>query len=193
VDCCHHSDAPTLIEIVDTSVVNVSLDHIRGSLSAGIDESTWTITSYLVSNAIIIPITGWLSRLSEENVSDLFYLPFYIQFLYVRLFMESPEPCIFRVLQGLGAALFSPFHRLFFLKHFQLVNTDGDGHLRRRHHVRTIIGPLLEDGLQTTGLAWIFYINVPIGMISILMTYFLSATLLYAANKMKIDYWGLYC
>src|SRR3972149_5414298 len=53
---------PTLIEIIDTSVVNVSLDHIRGSLSAGIDESTWTITSYLVSNAIIIPMTGWLSR-----------------------------------------------------------------------------------------------------------------------------------
>jgi len=54
---------PTLIEIVDTSVVNVSLDHIRGSLSAGLDESTWTITSYLVSNAIIIPITGWLSKI----------------------------------------------------------------------------------------------------------------------------------
>src|SRR5271157_5850705 len=53
---------PTLIEIVDTSVVNVALDHIRGSLSAGIDESTWTITSYLVSNAIIIPISGWLSK-----------------------------------------------------------------------------------------------------------------------------------
>jgi len=49
---------PTLIEIVDTSVVNVSLDNIRGSLSAGIDESTWIITSYLVSNAIIIPITA---------------------------------------------------------------------------------------------------------------------------------------
>src|SRR5512146_3018117 len=53
---------PTLIEIIDTSVVNVSLDHIRGSLSAGIDEATWSITSYLVSNAIIIPLTGWLSK-----------------------------------------------------------------------------------------------------------------------------------
>ncbi len=49
---------PTLIVIVDTSVVNVSLDHIRGSLSAGIDESTWAITSYLASSAIIIPMTG---------------------------------------------------------------------------------------------------------------------------------------
>ena len=49
---------PTLIEIIDTSIVNVSLNHIRGSLSAGIDESTWTITAYLVSNAIIIPMAG---------------------------------------------------------------------------------------------------------------------------------------
>ena len=53
---------PTLMVIVDTSVVNVSLDHIRGSLSAGIDEATWSITSYLAANAIIIPMTGWLSR-----------------------------------------------------------------------------------------------------------------------------------
>ena len=53
---------PTLIVMVDTSVVNVSLDHIRVSLSAGIDESTWTITSYLASNAVIIPMAGWLSR-----------------------------------------------------------------------------------------------------------------------------------
>ncbi|MBT8490167.1 MAG: EmrB/QacA family drug resistance transporter, partial [Deltaproteobacteria bacterium] len=51
---------PTLMVIVDTSVVNVSLDHIRGSLSAGIDEATWSITSYLAANAIIIPMTGWL-------------------------------------------------------------------------------------------------------------------------------------
>src|SRR5512142_1851173 len=54
---------PTLIEIIDTSVVNVSLNHIRGSLSAGIDEATWTITAYLVSNAIVIPMAGWLARL----------------------------------------------------------------------------------------------------------------------------------
>jgi len=54
---------PTLIEIIDTSIVNVSLDHIRGSLSAGIDEATWAISAYLVSNAIVIPMSGWFSRL----------------------------------------------------------------------------------------------------------------------------------
>lgn len=54
---------PTLLEVINTSVVNVSLNHIRGSLSAGVDEATWTITAYLVSNAIIIPLTGWLSSI----------------------------------------------------------------------------------------------------------------------------------
>ena len=52
---------PMLIVIVDTTVVNVSLDHIRGSLSAGIEESTWVITSFLASTAIIIPMSGWVS------------------------------------------------------------------------------------------------------------------------------------
>ena len=52
---------PTFMEIMDTSVVNVSLPHIQGSLNAGLDEVTWVLTSYLVSNAVIIPISGWLS------------------------------------------------------------------------------------------------------------------------------------
>ena len=52
---------PTFIEVMDTSVVNVSLPHIQGSMNAGVDEVTWVLTSYLVSNAIIIPITGWLA------------------------------------------------------------------------------------------------------------------------------------
>src|SRR6201995_948200 len=52
----------TFMEVLDTTVVNVSLPHIAGSLSATIDEATWTLTSYLVSNAIILPLTGWLSN-----------------------------------------------------------------------------------------------------------------------------------
>src|SRR6202050_2605087 len=52
----------TFMEVLDTTVVNVSLPHIAGSLSATVDEATWTLTSYLVANAIILPITGWLSN-----------------------------------------------------------------------------------------------------------------------------------
>ena len=61
---------PTFLEVMDTSVVNVSLPHIQGSLSAGLDEVTWILTSYLVSNAIIMPLSGWLaSRLSRQLIS----------------------------------------------------------------------------------------------------------------------------
>ncbi|RLB05335.1 MAG: EmrB/QacA family drug resistance transporter, partial [Deltaproteobacteria bacterium] len=65
---------PTFIEVMDTSVVNVSLPHIQGSLSAGLDEVTWVLTSYLVSNAIIIPITGWLSNVFGRKRYLLFSL-----------------------------------------------------------------------------------------------------------------------
>ena len=54
---------PTIMEIVDTSVANVALPHMKGSLNAGTDEITWVLTSYLVSNAVILPMTGWLSRM----------------------------------------------------------------------------------------------------------------------------------
>src|ERR1700760_171760 len=53
----------TFMEVLDTSIANVALPHIAGSLSAGVDESTWVLTSYLVANAIVLPLTGWLSRL----------------------------------------------------------------------------------------------------------------------------------
>jgi MFS transporter, DHA2 family, multidrug resistance protein len=54
---------PTIMEIIDTSVANVALPHMQGSLNAGTDEVTWVLTSYLVSNAVVLPMTGWLSRL----------------------------------------------------------------------------------------------------------------------------------
>ncbi|MEJ2070808.1 MAG: MFS transporter [Syntrophobacterales bacterium] len=55
--------AGTFMEIIDTTVVNVALPHMAGSLSAGVDEATWVLTAYLVSNAVVLPITGWLSAL----------------------------------------------------------------------------------------------------------------------------------
>src|SRR5512136_1031531 len=94
---------PTLIEIIDTSIVNVSLNHIRGSLSAGIDEATWAITAYLVSNAIIIPITGWLSRVFGRKK----YLISSIGLFTLSSFLCGSSKTLtslvfFRVLQGIG-------------------------------------------------------------------------------------------
>jgi DHA2 family multidrug resistance protein len=186
---------PTLIEIVDTSVVNVALDHIRGSLSSGIDESTWTITSYLVSNAIIIPMTGWLSRVFGRKR----YLIFSIMLFTVSSFLcgsawNLQSLVFFRILQGIGGGALQPLSQSILLETF----------LPRQHGMAMaifgvgimfgpIIGPLLGGWITDNwSWHWIFYINVPIGIISILMTMFFITDPPYMKRmKMKIDYWGL--
>lgn len=186
---------PTLIEIIDTSVVNVSLDHIRGSLSAGIDESTWTITSYLVSNAIIIPMTGWLSRLFGRKQ----YLIFSISLFTLSSFLcgsawSLQSLVLFRVLQGIGGGALQPISQSILLETFP----------RHQHGLAMaifgigimfgpIIGPLLGGWITDNwSWHWIFYINVPIGIISIILTMLFIVDPPYMKRmKLKIDYWGL--
>ncbi|MEW6109391.1 MAG: DHA2 family efflux MFS transporter permease subunit [Nitrospirota bacterium] len=186
---------PTLIEIIDISIVNVALDHIRGSLSAGIDESTWSITSYLVSNAIVIPMTGWLSRLFGRKR----YLIFSIS-----LFTASSLLCgsawnlqslvFFRILQGIGGGALQPISQSILLETFP----------RKQHGMAMaifgigimfgpIVGPLLGGWITDNwSWHWIFFINIPIGIISILMVLFFIVDPPYMTKmKMKIDYWGL--
>ncbi len=110
---------PTLIEIIDTSVANVALDHIRGSLSSGIDESAWVLTSYLVSNAVIIPMTGWLARTFGRKR----YLTFSVLlFTFASLLCGSSTSLgmlvFFRVLQGIGGGALQPMSQAILLETF---------------------------------------------------------------------------
>ena len=186
---------PTLIVIVDSAVVNVSLGHIRGSLSAGIDESTWAITSYLASNAIIIPMTGWLSRLFGRKR----YLIFSISlFTFSSLMCGSSwnlqSLVFFRILQGIGGGALQPISQAILLEtfpphqHGMAMAIFGIGIM-----FGPIIGPLLGGWITDNwSWHWIFYINVPIGFISILMALFFILDPPYMERlKMKIDYWGL--
>ncbi len=186
---------PTLIEIVDTSVVNVALGHIRGSLSAGIDESTWTITSYLVSNAIIIPMTGWLSRVIGRKR----YLIFSISLFTLSSFLcgsawDLQSLVFFRVLQGIGGGALQPLSQAILLETFPphqhgiAMAIFGIGIM-----FGPIIGPLLGGWITDNwSWHWIFFINVPIGIVSILMVIFFIIDPPYMKKiKMKIDYWGL--
>ena len=186
---------PTLIEIIDTSVVNVALDHIRGSLSAGIDESTWTITSYLVSNAIIIPMTGWLSRFFGRKRYLIFSISlFTLSSLLCGSAWSLQSLVFFRILQGIGGGALQPISQSILLEtfpqkqHGMAMAIFGVGIM-----FGPIIGPLLGGWITDNwSWHWIFFINIPIGIVSILMTVFFITDPPYMKGmKMKIDYWGL--
>ena len=187
---------PTLLEVIDTSVVNVSLGHIRGSLSAGLDESTWTITAYLVSNAIIIPLTGWLTRVFGRKR----YLLASVALFTVSSFMCGSARTLsalvfFRVIQGIGGGGLQPLSQAILLEtfppkeHGMAMAIFGIGIM-----FGPIVGPVLGGWITDNwSWNWIFYINIPIGILSlILVTLFIKdPEYLVKKMKQKVDYWGL--
>jgi len=186
---------PTLLEVIDTSVVNVSLDHIRGSLSAGIDEATWAITAYLVSNAIIIPLTGWLSTVFGRKR----YLLFSVTLFTASSFMCGSATSIaalilFRIIQGIGGGALQPISQAILLEAFppaeygMAMAIFGIGVM-----FGPIVGPVLGGWITDNwSWNWIFYINIPIGMISVLMIMLVIQDPPYLKRiREKIDYIGL--
>src|ERR1700749_2337903 len=109
----------TFMEVLDTTVVNVSLPHIAGSLSATIDEATWALTSYLVANAIILPMTGWLaSRFGRKRLLMLSVVGFTAASIFCGL-APTPGPLIFsRILQGAPGGAPQPLSQAVLLEAF---------------------------------------------------------------------------
>ena len=122
----------TFMEVLDTSVANVALPHIAGNLSAGVDESTWVLTSYLVSNAIVLPLTGWLSSLFGRK---RFYMTC-VAIFTVSSFLCGLAPSLallvfFRILQGAGGGALQPISQAILVESFPKAEAGhGDGHLR---------------------------------------------------------------
>jgi MFS transporter, DHA2 family, multidrug resistance protein len=187
---------PTFIEVMDTSVVNVSLPHIQGSLNAGVDESTWVLTSYLVSNAIIIPITGWLASVFGRKRYLMFSLVIFTVSSLICGAAPSLEVLIlFRVLQGLGGGGLQPLSQAILLESFPpkehgiAMAVFGMGVV-----LAPILGPVLGGWITDNwSWRWVFYINLPIGILAVLLAMlFIHDPSYIRRTHFKMDTWGLF-
>jgi DHA2 family multidrug resistance protein len=188
--------AGTFMEIIDTTVVNVALPHMSGSLSAGVDEATWVLTSYLVSNAIVLPITGWLSALFGRKRFLMICLAVFTGTSMLCGSAPNLESLIvFRILQGLGGGALQPISQAILLETFPVRERGmamaiwGIGVV-----IAPIVGPVL-GGWITDNLTWrwVFYINLPVGLLSLIMTWFFIFDPEYVRKQRAgtIDYIGL--
>jgi DHA2 family multidrug resistance protein len=189
----------TFMEVLDTSIANVALPHISGNLSAGADESTWVLTSYLVSNAIVLPLSGWLSSILGRK---RFYMS------CVALFTVSSFLCglapslgmlvLFRIMQGAGGGGLQPSEQAILADTFPLSKR---GMAFAVYGIAVVVAPTIGPWLggwitDSYSWRWIFYINIPVGIISLLLTYLLVSDpphmkRVKLTQGFRIDYIGL--
>src|SRR6185437_10405554 len=190
----------TFMEVLDTSIANVALPHISGSLSASQDEGAWVLTSYLVANAIILPISGWLSSiLGRKN----FYL---ISVFFFTVFSAAcgmaPTLAVlilFRVAQGLAGGGLQPSVQAILADSF---SAEKRGMAMALYTVAILVAPVLGPTLggwitDNYSWRWIFYINIPIGIVCVFLTRIVledpphMKELKVKARKLSVDWGGL--
>jgi len=188
----------TFMEVLDTSIANVSLPHIAGSLSAGTDESTWVLTSYLVSNAIVLPLSGWISSIIGRK---RFYMSC-VAIFTVSSFLCGLAPNLgmlifFRVLQGAGGGGLQPSEQAILADTFEPAKR---GMAFAVYGLAVVLAPAIGPTLggwitDNFTWRWIFLLNIPVGILSLALT----ARLIHDPPQMKrqklsetkIDYIGL--
>src|SRR6516162_1754954 len=185
----------TFMEVLDTSVVNVSLPHIAGSLSASIDEATWTVTSYLVANAIILPMTGWLaSTFGRKRLLMLSVVGFTGASFLCGFAPTLGSLIFFRIIQGATGGALQPLSQAVLLEAFP-PNERGKamGFWGLGVVVAPILGPVLGGWLTDNySWRWVFYINIPVGVASLVMTKMFIFDPPYLRQESRgVDYWGI--
>ena len=185
----------TFMEVLDTTVVNVSLPHIAGNLSATIDESTWVLTSYLVANAIVLPMTGWLARtFGRKHLLMASVSGFTAASLLCGLAPNLPTLVLFRLIQGATGGAMQPLSQAVLLEAFPPQDRGkAMGFWGLGIVVAPILGPVLGGWLTDTySWRWVFYINLPVGITSIIMTQLYVFDPPYLRHEVtKVDYLGI--
>jgi len=190
----------TFMEVLDTSIANVALPHIAGGLSATQDESTWVLTSYLVANAVVLPVSAWLSVLVGRK---RFYMTCVTVFT-ISSFLCGLAPSLgmlvlFRVMQGIGGGGLATSEQAILADTFA---PEKRGMAFAIYGMAVVLAPAIGPTLggwitDNYNWRWIFYINVPVGLISLYLTQKIVEDPPYMAKERQrtkdspLDYVGL--
>jgi MFS transporter, DHA2 family, multidrug resistance protein len=185
------------MEVLDTSIANVALPYIAGSLGASYDESTWVLTSYLASNAIVLPITGWLAQVfGRKNFFMLCIAMFTLSSFFCAAAPSLGLLLLFRVLQGAFGGGLQPMAQAILADTFP---PKQRGLAFALYGVTAVVGPAagpIVGGWLTDNYVWrwIFYINVPVGILALLLVYQLvkdpPSSVKRAVDFSRFDYLG---
>src|ERR1700742_2340604 len=162
----------TFMVVLDTSIANVALAHIAGGLSASYDEATWVITSFLVANAIVIPISGWLADVFGRKPYYMFSVAlFTLSSLACGLAVNLPMLIVARILQGIGGGGLAPVEQSMMVDTFPPAKR---GAAFAAYGVVVIVGPIFGPTLggwitDSYSWHWVFLINVPSGVMSLVL------------------------
>jgi DHA2 family multidrug resistance protein len=185
----------TFMEVLDTTVVNVSIPHISGNLASTNEEGTWVVTSYLVSNAIVLPISGWLANhFGRKRLLLTCVAGFTLTSLFCGLATSLPALIVFRVLQGLTGGGLQPLAQAILLETFP---KERHGHAMAAYGIGILLAPILGPTLggwitDNYSWRWIFYLNLPVGVLSlILMNRFVFDPQYVKRGQGKVDLWGI--
>ncbi len=183
------------MEVLDTSIANIALPHIAGGLSATPEEATWVLTSYLVANAIVLPMTGWLGNyFGRKRVLLACLVMFTSASVLCGLAWDLPTLVIARILQGLGGGAMVPIAQSIMLESFPRQKRGAAmAVFAQGVVVAPILGPVFGGWITDSySWRWIFYINVPVGIFAVLMAKWVVEDPPYIKRDLEatIDYVG---
>jgi DHA2 family multidrug resistance protein len=185
----------TFMEVLDTTITNVALPQIAGNLSASTDEATWVLTSYLVSNAIILPMTGWLANyFGRKRVLLASIAGFTLSSLACGLSPNLPILIFCRIVQGATGGGLQPFSQAIMLEVFP---GEKQGKAMAAWLFAILIAPLVGPVfggwiVDHYSWRWIFYVNIPIGLISLLLCqWFVFDPAYIRRTSDVVDSWGI--
>ena len=194
----------TFMELLDTSIANVALPHIAGGLGTSLDEATWVLTSYLVANAIVLPLSAWLGRtFGRKN-----YYMTCVALFTLSSFLCGAAPNLgalifFRVLQGIAGGGLAPSEQAMLVDAFPVSKRAAAFGL---YSVVIVLAPAIGPTLggwitDNSSWRWIFFINISVGILSLFLTSRLvtdppqfteERQRIRASGKLRIDYLGIF-